>query len=297
MAGSRRGRVERTADGWGPDACDKFLAAPDRLGSRSRAAAARERGKVFRQWRRGRAGGRPAATEGRRRDPRVGGSARQCAPPRGAVHGGTAADPLRRSIPDRARQAGGAAGGSPRAARARRSRSSIRSKITCGRTESANPSSCIGSIATRPASCCSRRTAGPTRRLKQQFRARTPERVYLAVVYGHPEPCVGHVAGLPRVGHEGADSEGNASKRSARRRGDQPVPRRRVVRVHEPHRGAADDREAEPDPHPGAPAGPHARRRGALYLRPRRASPDPIQAAGAPRLAPDLSSSRRTKGR
>jgi 23S rRNA pseudouridine1911/1915/1917 synthase len=27
--------------------------------------------------------------------------------------------------------------------------------------------------------------------LKQQFRARTPERVYLAVVYGHPEPAAG----------------------------------------------------------------------------------------------------------
>ena len=53
--------------------------------------------------------------------------------------------------------------------------------------------------------------------LKQQFRERTPERVYLAVVYGHPESFVRHLARSPRLGSKSADSERDASERTRAR--------------------------------------------------------------------------------
>ena len=66
--------------------------------------------------------------------------------------------------------------------------------------------------------------------LKGQFKRHLPERVYRAVVYGHPSPAAGtwrdHLVWDDRV----ADSEGNAPARSARQGGDQPLPRARAAR-------------------------------------------------------------------
>ena len=63
-------------------------------------------------------------------------------------------------------------------------------------------------------------------RLKPQFAKRQPERIYLAVVYGHPEPARGLVARCARVGYEGADPEGDAPARS---RGSEAIADYRVV--------------------------------------------------------------------
>ena len=57
--------------------------------------------------------------------------------------------------------------------------------------------------------------------LKAQFRERTPERVYLAVVYGHPEAGIGHVAQPPGMGQEGADPERNVVRATPSRGGHQ----------------------------------------------------------------------------
>ena len=53
--------------------------------------------------------------------------------------------------------------------------------------------------------------------LKQQFRARTPERVYLAVVYGHPDPPAGTWRDHLVWDSEGADPEADASATTPRR--------------------------------------------------------------------------------
>ena len=102
---------------------------------------------------------------------------------------------------------------------------------------------------------------GRTQRLKGQFRRREPERVYWAIVYGHPSPPAGDVAGSPGVGPEGADSEGDASPRPERRGRHQRLSRNRVAsRDDVADRGAADDGEAQPDPDAGEAARAHARR-------------------------------------
>ena len=59
--------------------------------------------------------------------------------------------------------------------------------------------------------------------LKGQFKRHLPERVYQAVVYGHPSPASGHLARPSGVGRPIADSEGNPPPRSARQGGDQPL--------------------------------------------------------------------------
>ena len=60
------------------------------------------------------------------------------------------------------------------------------------------------------------KTARAQAALKDQFRRREPERVYLAVVYGHPVAGAGHVARPPGVGHQGADPEGDPSRATRR---------------------------------------------------------------------------------
>ena len=67
------------------------------------------------------------------------------------------------------------------------------------------------------------------KRLKAQFARREPDRVYLAVVYGHPDPIFRHLARHTGLGHEGAHSEGNASPRPEWNRSDLGVPRRRIL--------------------------------------------------------------------
>ena len=53
---------------------------------------------------------------------------------------------------------------------------------------------------TRQGSFCLPRELRKHAALERQFRERTPERVYLAVVYGHPTPPLGHVARSSGVG-------------------------------------------------------------------------------------------------
>ena len=120
--------------------------------------------------------------------------------------------------------------------------------------------------------------------LKAQFKRREPRRIYLAVVYGHPDPPAGTLAQLPGVGREGAHPEGNAPARPRGDRSDQRLPRARVVPRHVADRSAPADRPPQPDPHPGPAARPHAGRREALHLRAGRASHDPVRAPRAPRV-------------
>ena len=104
--------------------------------------------------------------------------------------------------------------------------------------------------------------------LKAQFERQSPERVYLAVVNGHPEPDSGtwrdklvwdkerliqkraHLAGGRRKGRGGA------------------LPRARAVRLAVADRGRAADGEAEPDPRAGRGARLPAGRRTAVPVRP-----------------------------
>ena len=169
---------------------DKFLAAPERLGSRSKAASARERGKVFVNG--GEAGSRDVrlrlreGDEIRVWDDRPGSSRRRPAPfTSGDLRilyedqylivlnkpAGLLAVPLERrseetsifdQIEDHLRSHGKR---KPLVVhRIDRDTSGVVLFAKDGRTQSA---------------------------LKQQFRERTPERVYLAIVYGHPEPQSG----------------------------------------------------------------------------------------------------------
>jgi len=166
---------------------DKSLAAPERLGSRSKAAAARERGKVFvNDGEAGRRDIRLRLREGdeiRLWEDRPGSSRRRPAPfksgPLSILYedqylmvlnkpAGLLAVPLERrseetsifdQIEDHLRSHGKR---KPLVVhRIDRDTSGVVLFAKDGRTQAA---------------------------LKQQFRERTPERVYLAVVYGHPEP-------------------------------------------------------------------------------------------------------------
>lgn len=169
---------------------DKFLAAPERLGSRSKAAGARERGKVFLNG--GEAGAGDirlrlkAGDEIRLWEDRPGSSRRRPAPftsgPLRVLYedqylivlnkpAGLLAVPLERrseetsifdQIEDHLRSKGKR---KPLVVhRIDRDTSGVVLFAKDGRTQAA---------------------------LKQQFRERTPERVYLAVVYGHPQPDSG----------------------------------------------------------------------------------------------------------
>lgn len=169
---------------------DKFLAAPDRLGSRSRAAAAREKGKVFVNGAEaGRADARlrlEAGDEVRVWQDRPGSARRRAAPfssgPLRILYedqylivlnkpAGLLAVPLERRgeeasifdhIEDHLRSHGKR---KPLVVhRIDRDTSGVVLFAKDGRTQAA---------------------------LKRQFRERTPERVYLAVVYGHPSPRAG----------------------------------------------------------------------------------------------------------
>jgi 23S rRNA pseudouridine1911/1915/1917 synthase len=169
---------------------DKFLAAKDRLGSRSRAAAARQRGKVFVNGAEaGQADIRMRLKPGdeiRVWEDRPGSSRRRSTPhtsgPLRILYedpylivldkpAGLLAVPLERrseeasifdQIEDHLRSHGKR---KPRVVhRIDRDTSGVVLFAKDGRTQAA---------------------------LKQQFRARTPERVYLAVVYGHPDPPAG----------------------------------------------------------------------------------------------------------
>ena len=131
--------------------------------------------------------------------------------------------------------------------------------------------------------------------LKQQFRARTPERVYLAVVYGHPTPA----SGIWRD-HLVWDSKALIQKETHPNdpRAAEAISQYRVVESFE----STSFVEVRLTTGKRNQIRIQARLRGHTLVGevrytfgPDELRPDPIQATGAPRMAPDLSSSRRTK--
>ncbi len=185
---------------------DRFLAAPGRLGSRGRVRVALERGQVFRQRRRGLGAGRRLAGDVRRRRAPVDRPAWQRPPSHRSVlrrgrPASAPADPLRGRDAARRQQAGGA------------------SRRAAGTTQASR----------RPPTACMADHLGPRGRRKpfivhridrdtsgivvfaktaqaQQAHQETssprgePERVYWAVVHGHPHPAAGPMARSPGVG-------------------------------------------------------------------------------------------------
>jgi 23S rRNA pseudouridine1911/1915/1917 synthase len=188
--GEQPGRQWKVADEEAGGTLDKFLASPDRLGSRSRAAEARERGKVFvNSDEAGRAEAGLRLSTGdvvRVWDDRPGSARRRPFPFKaGELHilyedaslvvlnkpAGLLAVPLERrgeetSIFDQLEHHLRSHGKRKPFVvhRIDRDTSGVVLFAKDGRTQAA---------------------------LKQQFRERTPERVYLAVVYGHPKPPTG----------------------------------------------------------------------------------------------------------
>ena len=164
---------------------------PSALGSRARAVAALERGKVFVNDREVTLADAATRARGRRRRAPVDGPAGQRqAPPRPAPQSASSTI----LYEDEALIVVNKPAGLLAVPLERKSDAPSvydRSRITSGRAAGGGRSSCIGSIATRPGWCCSRRTRAAQARLKEQFKRREPERVYWAVVYGHPTPPPG----------------------------------------------------------------------------------------------------------
>jgi 23S rRNA pseudouridine1911/1915/1917 synthase len=166
---------------------DKFLAAADRLGSRSKAAAAREHGKVFVNG--GEAGPREIrlrlreGDEIRLWDDRPGSSRRRPAPFKSG--------PLRILYEDQYLIVLNKPAGLLAVPLERRSEeTSIYDQIEDHlRSHGKRKPLVVHRIDRDTSGVVLFAKDGRTQAaLKQQFRERTPERVYLAVVYGHPEP-------------------------------------------------------------------------------------------------------------
>jgi len=166
---------------------DKFLAAPERLGSRSKAAAARERGKVFvNDGEAGRRDIRLRLREGdeiRLWEDRPGSSRRRPAPFKSG--------PLRILYEDQYLMVLNKPAGLLAVPLERRSEeTSIFDQIEDHlRSHGKRKPLVVHRIDRDTSGVVLFAKDGRTQAaLKQQFRERTPERVYLAVVYGHPEP-------------------------------------------------------------------------------------------------------------
>jgi 23S rRNA pseudouridine1911/1915/1917 synthase len=166
---------------------DKFLAAPERLGSRSKAAAARERGKVFVNG--GEAGARDirlrlkAGDEIRLWEDRPGSSRRRPAPFKSG--------PLRILYEDQYLIVLNKPAGLLAVPLERRSEeTSIFDQIEDHlRSHGKRKPLVVHRIDRDTSGVVLFAKDGRTHAaLKQQFRERTPERVYLAVIYGHPKP-------------------------------------------------------------------------------------------------------------
>ena len=120
--------------------------------------------------------------------------------------------------------------------------------------------------------------------LKAQFRRREPERVYWAVVLRPSRSRVGSLDRYAGLGPEGAHPEGDTSERSARHGSGVALSRARMVPRRVTDRSAPADRQAQSDPDSGAAPRAHAGRREAIRLRPGPAAPDSIRASGAARV-------------
>jgi 23S rRNA pseudouridine1911/1915/1917 synthase len=169
---------------------DKFLAAPGRLGSRSRAAAARERGKVFLNGAEvGKADVRvplKAGDEIRVWEDRPGSARRRAGP--------FTAGPLRILYEDQFLIVLDKPPGLLAVPLERRSEEvSIFDQIEDYlRSHGKRKPFVVHRIDRDTSGVVLFAKDGSTHAaLKRQFRARTPERVYLAVVYGHPSPASG----------------------------------------------------------------------------------------------------------
>ena len=170
---------------------DKFLASPDRLGSRSRAAAAREKGKVFIN---GAEAARADATlrlkagdEVRLWEDRPGSARRRAGGP-------FKAGPLRILYEDQSLIVLDKPAGLLAVPLERRSEeTSIFDQIEDHLRSHGKRKPLVVHRIDRDTSgvVLFAKDARTQTILKQQFRARTPERVYLAVVYGHPDPPSG----------------------------------------------------------------------------------------------------------
>jgi 23S rRNA pseudouridine1911/1915/1917 synthase len=169
---------------------DKFLAAPGRLGSRSRAAAARERGKVFLNGAEvGKAEVRvplKAGDEIRVWEDRPGSARRRIGP--------FTAGPLRILYEDDALIVLDKPAGLLAVPLERRSEEvSIFDQIEDYLRSHGKRKPFVVHRIDRDTSgvVLFAKDSATHAALKRQFRARTPERVYLAVVYGHPSPASG----------------------------------------------------------------------------------------------------------
>ena len=170
---------------------DKFLASPDRLGSRSRATAAREKGKVFVN---GAEAARADATlrlkagdEVRLWEDRPGSARRRAGGP-------FTAGPLRILYEDQSLIVLDKPAGLLAVPLERRSEeTSIFDQIEDHLRSHGKRKPLVVHRIDRDTSgvVLFAKDARSQAMLKQQFRARTPERVYLAVVYGHPDPPSG----------------------------------------------------------------------------------------------------------
>jgi len=169
---------------------DKFLAAPDRLGSRSRATAAREKGKVFvneMEAARSDASLRlKAGDEIRLWEDRPGTARRRAAPFK--------TGPLRILYEDQSLMVLDKPAGLLAVPLERRSEEvSIFDQIEDHLRSHGKRKPLVVHRIDRDTSGVVLFAKDPRTQaiLKQQFRERTPERVYLAVVYGHPDPPAG----------------------------------------------------------------------------------------------------------
>ena len=247
---------------------DKYLAASGRAGSRARAAAALERGKVFlneREVSLADAATRLSAGDivrlwadrpGSAKRPQTLGDDRDLP----VLYEDDAVIVLNKPA--------GPAGGAAAAAAA------LRRAVGVRRSEGVLPPARTPAPVRR-ASHRSRHVRAGAVRQKRTGAGDAERSVQAASARAHlpggrlrpPVAARGHVARSPRLGSEGADSEGNARARPARQGSDQPLPRDRAARGGVVDRSAPGDRKAESDSDPGAAAGPHPGRRTALHLR------------------------------
>ena len=270
---------------------DKFLAAADRAGSRSRAADALARGRVFVDDAEmaGADGARAVATGEVVRlwieSAGIGGARRRAA---GPARPGNA---VRGRHADRRQQAGRDA---DRAARRRRAGDRARCRRCVGARSppAALPLARRARAVRRPPhrsrhlgrGAVRADVAGP-RRARQAVRradagARLPRAGRRA-----PASVDGHLARPPLLGRGRHAAAGGAAGRSRRRRRAQRLPRRRGLRLDVAPGSAADDRPAGTDPRAGPAARPSAGRRSPLRrTRAGQPRPDRLRSPGAARV-------------
>ena len=105
------------------------------------------------------------------------------------------------------------------------------------------------------------------RLLREQFKRREPERVYLAVVYGHPNPPEGTWCDRLVWDTRALIMKETHPRDPSGKDAVSALPRRGIVRDDLAPRGPFAHRQAQSDPAAGAASRPYARRRAALHVR------------------------------